>query len=175
MTYDSLDTVSFALAEGLKVLEESVRRFPEELRTKKPEPEVWSLEKIVEHVAIVEEVTVRLLTSLIAKAKPRTVAAIEPIRIPDVADYAPSAQVRTTARFEPTGTVTLEESRRRIRLTHEKFDEMRQRIEAIDPASVRFPHPILGPLDIGQWLVFIAEHRIRHARQIDERIHNASS
>lgn len=175
MTYDSIDTVSFALTEGLKVLDESVRRFPEELRAQKPEPDVWSLEEIVEHVAIVEEVTVRLLTSLIAKARLRTVDAIEPIRIPDVAGYALSTRVRTTARFAPTGTVTLEESRRRIQSTHEQLDEMRQRIEAIDIASVRFPHPILGPLDIGQWLAFIAEHRMRHARQIDERLHNASS
>jgi len=44
---------------------------------------------------------------------------------------------------------------------------MRTRIEAIDVSNVTFPHPVFGPLNLYEWLLFIGMHERRHLAQID--------
>jgi len=34
--------------------------------------------------------------------------------------------------------------------------------------SITHPHPVLGEIDLYQWILFVGHHEARHAQQIDE-------
>ena len=41
------------------------------------------------------------------------------------------------------------------------------RAAAHDPGRLTFPHPVLGRLDLYQWLLYVAQHELRHLNQIE--------
>ena len=41
------------------------------------------------------------------------------------------------------------------------------RVEHADGARIRFPHPVWGPINLYQWLLFVGAHEQRHLAQIN--------
>ena len=55
------------------------------------------------------------------------------------------------------------------------MEEGLQRMEAlavaclwVDPGTLRAAHPLLGEMDLHQWILFAAKHELRHAAQLRE-------
>jgi hypothetical protein len=53
-------------------------------------------------------------------------------------------------------------------------ESRRELLSALDLADglalgqISFPHPLIGPLDLYQWVLFVGQHEARHAAQIEE-------
>jgi hypothetical protein len=58
---------------------------------------------------------------------------------------------------------SLEQSRQRLRnILIENCD--------LDLAAIKRPHPLLRELDMYQWALFVAQHEVRHRRQMERTL-----
>jgi hypothetical protein len=137
-----------------------------------PAPDRWSIRYTAEHVTLVELGVKRLLTggrllqSPIPEGERPGFKSRDMLVTASLFDrtrrlHAPEA-VRPTGRWPEMTSV------------RQSFEEARSAIidwlenTGIDLRGYSGPHPILGPLDGKQWLLFAAAHAARHTRQILE-------
>lgn len=169
MKYDSIDQILEAndrMSERLKTVVEGIA---EERRSKIPDGEKWSINHIVEHLAMVEHGMTRICAKLLGKAESAGTAAagisVSENFIQKGAELA-VMKVKAPEIVEPTGTQSIEDSFAKMEACREAFHGLRQQFETLDGSSFTFPHPYLGELTAIEWLVLAGEHKRRHTRQI---------
>jgi hypothetical protein len=146
---------------------------PLHLTVRRPTPGQWSVAETLAHVAIVERRVMQLLRSRIEAA---TASALGPEL--ESGSVVPSVDVgrlldrtrriTTNPSSQPPAAADadrawneLEETRRDLRALLLQFD-------GVALSKVVLPNPVLGPIDVYQWVVFLAGHEARHAAQIEE-------
>jgi uncharacterized damage-inducible protein DinB len=155
------------------MLEQAVAAVPQPLRQRRPGPDRWSIAEVLEHLTLVEARIARLLDEQIATARAaglgaeRDSSAVTPTV--DVARMLDRSQ-RLAARENSLPTAGLDADAALARLT-ELRRALRETLLAADGLAlgdVVAQHPRLGPLNVYQWLVFVAAHEGRHTAQIHE-------
>jgi uncharacterized damage-inducible protein DinB len=132
----------------------------------KPAPGRWSVAECLEHIIVVEGIILGNLEKNLQRAADSTSPAMgDDDLVRRVAGRA--NRVKGPERLMPTG-----------RWPHDKllseFEAVRERsaeFAASTQAELRqhtFPHPIIGPCDCYQWLLFIGAHSERHRAQAEE-------
>jgi hypothetical protein len=124
---------------------------------------------VVEHLAIVEDGTGRLVSKLIKQADGTTegettpvTSSLDPFRVWD-----PSARpIEAPPMVQPTSTASLAEARAAQATARERLMAAFAAGSGRALGSVKHPHPLLGPLDVYQWGLFVAHHQRRHCTQI---------
>ena len=131
----------------------------------------WSIQEIVEHLAIVETQLIRLVSTLHAKAEAAGVHAAprspSTVSAESILEMAAGTKYVTREKFEPTGTVPASSSLQTLRSIQDQLLDLRPRLESVNLAHASFPHWLFGPLDLGQWLTFFGAHEERHLAQIE--------
>jgi hypothetical protein len=133
-----------------------------------PGPGRWSLAENAEHTTVVIRgverlFSTRLLSQPIADTDRR-------LQDADLARWLPdrSRQVPAPEMVRPKGRwTTREEMATALIATTEGISVWSRGIPA-DLRAFGAPHPLLGPLDGVQWLLFLGLHTDRHARQSEE-------
>lgn len=74
---------------------------------------------------------------------------------------APPAVDAVESRPPEEALARLEESRRALRQAIAEAD-------GLALARIRHPHPVLGEIDLYQWILFVGQHEARHAEQVAE-------
>lgn len=169
MKYDSIEQileVNDRMSEKLKAVVEGIS---EERRSIIPEGENWSINHIVEHLALVEHSMTRICAKLLGKAEtagaPAAGYSVSEDFIRKGAELA-GTKVKAPEIVEPTGTQSIEESLAKMEACREAFLGLRQQFETVDGSGFTFPHPYLGEMTAIEWLVLSGEHKRRHTRQI---------
>lgn len=93
-------------------------------------------------------------------------ATFEPVSIEEFVALSRAARYEAPERIRPTG-LPLADSLARLRGSRAALHSLRPRIERADGRALSFPHPVWGPLDLYQWLLFIGAHEDRHLAQIE--------
>ena len=132
----------------------------------------WSIQKIVEHLTMVEFGTARICTKLLNEAKQAGKTSNGRVELSAVFAER-TAQVATQRleapdRVHPTGTVTIPESFERMDANKKLFDEMRPDLEHYDLSQHKFRHPYFGDITAAEWLVIMGGHELRHTKQIEK-------
>ncbi len=144
-----------------------------------PDGEKWSIQQIIEHLAIVESNMLRICMKLTDAAreagKPASgTFAISPefgSKMASIADI----KVDAPERVYPTGDVTVSESIDRLETSTRSLMALREALEKFEGTDQTFPHPFFGELTAAEWLVVRGAHEHRHTRQIArllERVRN---
>jgi uncharacterized damage-inducible protein DinB len=141
-----------------------------EQRAFRPAEDRWSIADCIEHVTVVESFVLDKIQQVLQSSP-------EPYRHGEVQGKdqivltkipAREQRVKGPAQVMPQGRwPNFEELVRQFEATRERS----VRFSAVTQASLRdhfFPHPILGPLDCYQWLLFLGAHCERHVRQMEE-------
>ena len=135
-----------------------------------PEPDRWSVGQAAEHVTVVlrgvtKLVTTKLLSMPIPPGQERpTITDDQIVKLL----FDRSRRVPAPETVQPTGRwATREEC---ATVFQQARDGMCHWFEATSEDLRQFaaPHPVLGPLDGVQWLLFVAAHTERHTRQVRE-------
>ena len=154
----------------------------EEQQGFRPAPDRWSAAQLCEHLAMVEGNVVRLLGKLLGKAEESGAsraegAAFDPVSIEEFVERTRSVKLEAPESIRPGDAPVLADSLARLRDSRAALHELRPRIERADGHPLRFPHPVWGPLNLYQWLLFIGAHESRHLAQIEalKETMNASS
>ena len=143
---------------------------PEQLKTR-PDGEKWSVQEIVEHIAMVYEGSGRICAKLVAEA--RSAAKPGDGKISLSQEFGQKAQtiagmkVEAPERVHPTGEATLDQSFEKIDETNRFFETLRADLESFDLADHTFPHPYFGQITAAEWLVLAGGHAARHTKQIE--------
>ncbi len=156
------------------LLAELERHTPEQ-RSFQPEPGAWSLAEVAHHLLLVEQGVLRVLSDA-ERAPPG------PRRIRDWIGsaaarlvFALGIRVKVPVRgVRPKAGVPLEEIR-------QQWDDTRAAVagylEGTTEATLRRPvlrHPVSGPMDVLQGLIFLTRHFDHHLRQV-ARIRRAAA
>lgn len=140
-----------------------------------PDEAQWSASDILHHLAIVEEANNKLCGMMLKKASDESAPA----------DQSPDESVlhqgdafrsgllnrerKITApdRVKPREKIPVAESLERLRASREKTLALAESLSHYDLTNFRWPHPVLGELNLYQWLMTLGLHERRHALQIE--------
>lgn len=175
----TLDLTRQTLASATDRLKEAIAAIPDDRWLMAGEADAWSPAQIVEHLALTEGSTLRLLTTRFdAGAEPRAPASWAPERSRDEISQRDADIVtrlgdlgekrKAPEMVSPTGRfATREEAVSAFAqarggaiafAAQATEEELRKRVA---------PHPAIGPIDGIQWLLFLAFHGDRHAVQLE--------
>ncbi len=166
-------------AQAIELLESNlvetltlIAGIPAAERSKQPPSGGWSIDQIIDHLAVVEVRTGRLITRHLTRQSATedelaaTIGAEDRMRqrLRDSTPQIAPAMVQPEGRWGSSdATVAAFEAGRRETIEFARTTP----VPLIDYVA---PHPRLGPLTGLQWLLFLAEHTNRHLQQIRDRI-----
>jgi len=142
-------------------------------RAERPAPDRWSVAEVLEHLSIIEGRVVQMLTGRIAAAKAaglgpelETSPVLDSINRERVTDR--SRRITAPELIQPHSGADaasvwsgLEQSRASLR-------EAVLGGDGLALSEVTHEHPVLGQINLYQWLVFVGSHEARHTAQIRE-------
>jgi hypothetical protein len=154
-------------------LREAVERVPPDLREKPPGPDRWSVAQVLQHLGIIEKRVGMGMTKWVEEARngavgieTETSSVMNSLPIQLITDRtqrrnAPD-EVRPTDDIDAKSAWTaLEKSRETLRSAFLGGD-------GLALSEMVQPHPILGPINLYQWMLFVGSHEERHTAQVIE-------
>jgi hypothetical protein len=137
-----------------------------------PDPEKWTVAQIVEHIAIVDESTVKICAKLLKKAQVAGRTSNGAVVISDhflqKGSEIATMKVEAPSFVQPTGTKTVAESLARLDATAEHAAELRELFNSVDGTEFKFPHPFFGDISAQEWMALKGGHEMRHVKQIEK-------
>ncbi len=173
MTFHELDALYADKLEVLGAIEQTVGPLSSAQLSYRPDPESWSVAGILEHLAVVEPGMLRVVSSLCGKAASLPGAGPFQVALDDGIRTGATGKIKTRPEAVPTGKIPAADSLHVLRGIQADLLALRPRIAALDVASAKFPHRVLGDMTLGQWCAFIGAHEARHLGQMRSVISSA--
>jgi hypothetical protein len=176
--YAANDTVRRQLIARVENLSEAQQTF-------RPGDGAWSIAEIIEHLSIIEQNMVQLISMLLKKSEGAAAAIsagngsdrdvqtapgappFQPFSLDNFVEQIRDVKLTAPERVRPGGNVRLADALAGLGRTRADIEAMRPRLEASDLSTATYPHPAFGELNTAQWLAFIGLHEGRHLRQIE--------
>lgn len=161
-----LDTERSALRDAVELV-------PAALRNQSPGADRWSVAQVLQHLVMIEKRIGIGMTRWIAGARaggtgPETETSSVVNSLPHQAIADRSQRKSAPEELRPPGDAdaesawaALEQSRKTLRAAILAGD-------GLALGEVKQPHPVLGPINLYQWALFVGSHETRHAGQIRE-------
>lgn len=129
----------------------------------------WTVAQVVEHMAIVENGTGRIVSNIAKQVADTPETSNEPVgdvlgkyRVAD-----PSyRKVAAPEMVHPSQGATVAESMARMRESRARLIAALEAASGTALGGAHYPHPLFGPLDGYQWGLLAAQHQLRHLVQI---------
>lgn len=160
------------LDQEMAALHAAVEAVPPDRRGDRPAADRWSVAEVLEHLAMVEAAVLKGCTRQLAAA--REAGLPLETETSSVIDAMPPARVANRERLivaperlRPTG-IDASRAWTQIEHTRAQFIDFVKSCDGLALAQVSMPHPVFGPMNLYQWLLFAAGHHARHAAQIRE-------
>ena len=153
-------------------LRRAVDTVPAVLRARRPAADRWSVANVLEHLTIVETHVVQGLSRQLADARVAGLPQASDATVVDAAQVARyldrQRRLVSGAASQPTGHVGSEEAWAALDAIRASTRTLVIETDQIGVEAIALPHPMFGPLDFYQWIVFLGGHEGRHARQVLE-------
>ena len=161
------------LDDSDRVLDDALAGVPEPARARRPAPERWSAAEILEHVGGVEKRVTQMLSQRVAAAREGGLGAernAEPVvpTVPIARILDREAKLVASERSWPRLGLDCATARDALRSARASVRELVQSNDGLALSELVIEHPLFGPLDVYQWVVFLGGHQRRHAAQIRE-------
>lgn len=170
MRYETIADIYSANQKMRERLFSTLTDISAEIAIATPDDEKWTIQQIAEHVSMVDFGISRICAKLLSSAKAENIPSDGSFSMSD--NYIEGAaklavlKVEAPERVQPTGGVSIAEAIARIKASTETLDSFRSDFEQFDTSDHKFPHPYLGNLTAGEWLVLAGVHMHRHNEQI---------
>ena len=169
-----IEEVLAHLDEHRAALEAAFADVPVALRDQRPAADRWSVAEILDHLAVVEERVTRLLTAKIEAAR---AAGVGPER--ETSPVVPTVNMRrmldrsrpiVTSDAKPRTGCSAQASWKLLVDQRERLREVVRSADGLALGEISAPHPVLGEINLYQWLVFVGGHEARHTAQIRDAV-----
>ena len=132
----------------------------------------WSISDILHHLALTDEANVKLISRMLKQAEALalpTDPTPDGSEIDSLAPFAEALKNRVQAPefVRPHEHAPVEQSLARLEASRKRFVEVVEQLGQYDLSLLKYPHPLLGELNLYQWLVIAGGHERRHANQIN--------
>jgi len=160
-------------------LREVVRDLAPEQTDFRKEPDSWSIDDVLHHLALAEEASAKLMAFLHERAGTESIGPDpEPQKsvlrsIDSLVDGANGQKSTAPDRVTPRSKVEAPLALARLDTARSRILESLEALSTFDGSKLTYRHPFFGELDLYQWLLIGGWHERRHARQI-ERIKSDS-
>jgi DinB family protein len=154
-------------------LRAAVDSVPANLRDRKPAADQWSVAQVLDHLAIAHQAVAALVGRAIAEAQAAGLG-------PETADASvlntiPAERILDRSRKVPAPEAILPRDHIDIQTAWSEFDQARETLRAafvsgdgLALEQVIHRHPVLGPINMYQWVLFNGSHEARHTLQVRE-------
>jgi DinB superfamily len=138
----------------------------------RPEGSQWSISDIIHHLALTDEANAKLTSRMLKQAQALN---LPPDPTPDesalksldsYADVIRNTKAQAPEFVAPRSHLPVEESLARLKASREKFLESVEHLAQYDLAQLTYRHPLLGDLNMYQWILIAGGHERRHTGQI---------
>jgi uncharacterized damage-inducible protein DinB len=161
-----LDTERSALRDAVELV-------PSALRNQSPGTDRWSVAQVLQHLVMIEKRIGRGMTKWIGDARAggtgpetETSSVMNSVPLELIADRS---QPRSAPEdFQPPSDAEAESAWAALGQTRETLRAAILAGDGLALGEVKQPHPVLGSINLYQWLLFVGSHETRHAGQIRE-------
>jgi uncharacterized damage-inducible protein DinB len=159
------------LDDARAALQAAVQAVPQHVRSRRPASDRWSVNEILEHLSLVEQRFAALIAMRIAEARQKELGPEQDARDPFPATLRQMFGDRANRRSAPEAVhpkgglddasawAAVEQSRALIRETVSAAD-------GLALSQVVHHHPVFGTLNVYQLVELVANHEVRHSKQI---------
>ena len=170
------------LAETMTFVEEKRRELLQSLEgvegeklCRRAAPDGWSVAEIIEHLRLVESGIARLITKRAGQAREaglgeeKSTTSVMP-SFEGFAATLDAAVLQSPAAVRPRENVDVNEALDGLESSREALRAAVVSASGLSLGEIKHTHPILGELDLYQWLIFVGQHEGRHKRQIERTL-----
>lgn len=160
-----LEALESRLLSSLQELSQELEGLSEEVLTKRPALDQWSIREIIAHLALVEKGNARLTEMLLEKArKENLILSGEPKWPTETPDF--KEKIQAPERVLPKESTAFEEAWGQLQESRKKVVSMVPDIATFDLGLLTFPHPVFGERNLYQWLNIGCVHMSVHIEQV---------
>lgn len=161
-----LDTQRAALSEAVQLV-------PDEMRNQTTGPDRWSVAQVLEHLMIIERRISIGMTQWVGDARasdlgPETETSSVMGTLPLDLIVDRSQRRNAPEDVKPSGEIDAAAAWASLEQTRETLRTGAMAGDGLALGEVIQKHPVLGPLNIYQWLLFVGSHEGRHTAQVVE-------
>jgi len=154
-------------------LRAAVDAVPAELRNTRPTADQWSVAQVLNHLTIAHDRVAAVVDRWISEAKAAGLAAetdsgsvLNTIPTERILDR--TQKVQAPAAIVPRSDIDAAEAWTELDQARDKLRAALLSGDGLALAQVVQPHPVLGPLNMYQWILFNGSHEARHTLQVRE-------
>jgi hypothetical protein len=138
-------------------------------------PDGWSVAEILEHLRLVESGIARLITKRVGQAREaglgqeKSTASV----MPTFERYSAAldrAVLQAPAAVQPRTNIDISEALDGLESSREALRAAAVSASGLSLGEIKHTHPVLGELDLYQWLIFVGQHEGRHKKQIERTL-----
>lgn len=138
-----------------------------------PNPATWSAAQVLDHLRIVEHGIVRLVQKLAREARAaghpaekETTSVVDPAFVARTNDRA--RRLEAPPRVMPVNAPDRQEALAAIARERAELLAAMAEADGLALGKLSWSHPVIGPLNLYEWLVFVGAHEMRHTAQLQE-------
>lgn len=161
-----------AVSSHRQLLLDSITGLSEAQLDYRPEGSRWSISDILHHLALTDEANAKLTSRMLQQARALSLP-LDPTpdesalnSLDGYADALRNTKAQAPEFVEPQSHLPVEESLARLKASREKILESVEHLAQYDLSQLSYRHPLLGNLNMYQWILISGGHERRHAGQI---------
>ena len=145
--------------------------------TRRPSTDGWSVAEILDHLTMVESGIVRLITKRVGRAREAglgeerstesVLASFDQHRA-----KLETMKMQSPETVRPRANVDLKEALEGLETSRESLRAAVMTANGLSLGEIKHTHPLLGELDLYQWLIFVGQHELRHKKQIERTLNS---
>jgi uncharacterized damage-inducible protein DinB len=135
----------------------------------------WSVAEILDHLRMVESGVARLITKRVGQAREaglgeeKSTTSVMP-SFDKYSAHLESVVLKSPETVLPRTDVDFKEALDGLESSREALRTAVVSANGLALGEIKHTHPILGELDLYQWLIFVGQHEGRHRKQIDRTL-----
>ena len=167
-----VELVDYAQAQRAELLS-AVALIPEPRRQQRTHADCWSVAEVLEHLHRVERGITRLLIHGLERAKAEGIGPEQ--EVGSMLGSLDKFQLPRRGRVfnapepvRPSGQYSAGQMLAALRESRQALLSALTALDGLALSKVAHAHPLLGSLNLYQWVLFVGQHEARHAAQIQE-------
>lgn len=161
-----LDTERTALREAVELV-------PPALRDQSPGTDRWSVAQVLQHLVMIDKRVGRGMAKWVADARAggtgsetETSSVMNSLPLQAIADRSQRRSAPENVR--PQGDIDAKSAWTALEQSRAALCAAILAGDGLALSEVVQPHPVLGPINLYQWALFVGSHEIRHTGQVRE-------
>jgi hypothetical protein len=184
VNFDTEESMHARLAETMDYVEEKRKELlqtftgvPGDRLTRHPSNGGWSVAEILDHLGIVESGVARLIAKRAGRAREAGLGEEKSTEsvLPAFDGYRArldSMKLQSPETVKPRADVDIKDALQGLESSRQALRVAVATADGLALSEIKHTHPILGEIDLYQWIIFLGQHELRHRNQIERTLNS---